>query len=64
MSDCQTGRMKQELVKAETVEVPEQDLWRVDYLARLLEERKVLHHLGDRDGEERVAALIDSLCVN
>ena len=59
-----SGRMKQELVKAETVEVPEQDLWRVDYLARLLEERQVLHYGGDREGEERVAALIDSLCVN
>jgi hypothetical protein len=56
--------MKQELVKAETVEVHEQDLWRVDYLARLLEERQVLHYGGDREGEERVAALIDSLCVN
>ena len=56
-----SGRMKHELVKSETVEVPEQDLWRVDYLARLLEERQVLHYGGDRDGEERVAALIDSI---
>ena len=39
-----SGRMKQELVKAETVDVPEQDLWRVDYLARRLEERQVLHY--------------------
>ena len=39
---------------------PEQDQWRVKYLARILEERRALHYEGDREGEERVSALIDS----
>ena len=42
-----SGRVKQELVKAELVEVPQQDQWRVGYLARLLEERQMLHYGGD-----------------
>ena len=59
-----SGRIKQELVKTEIVAVPPQDQWRVGYLARLLEERQLLHYGGNQEGEERVSGLIDSLCVN
>ena len=58
-----SGRVKQELVKAEMVEVPQQDQWKLGYLARLLEERQLLLYGGDKEGEEKVAALIDSLCI-
>ena len=57
-------RVKHDLVMKETVQVPQQDQWRVGYLSRLLEERQELHYSGDKDGEERVSGLIDSLCIN
>ena len=52
-----SGRIKQEPVKTETGEVPDQDQWRVEYLDKLLEER---HYWGDRIGDEIVSGLIDS----
>jgi hypothetical protein len=59
-----SDRVKQELVKAEKVEVPQLDQWRVGYLASLLEQRQRLHYWGDKEGWERVSGLIDSLCIN
>jgi hypothetical protein len=56
--------LKAELAKNEVVAVPPMDQWRVKYLADLLEQRQVLHYMGDRDGENTVAGLIDSLCIN
>ena len=43
-----SGRIKQELVKAEIVAFPPQDQWWVGYLARLLEERQLLHYGGNQ----------------
>ena len=59
-----SARIKQELINRDIVSVPQQDQWRVSYLAKLLEERQVLHYGGDMEGEEQVSGLIDSLCIN
>ena len=43
-------------------QVPEQDAWRLVYLAKLLEQRGELHYnMGDT---AELSDLIDSLCVN
>ena len=59
-----SARLKEELLKWEMVETPDQDRWRVDYLFKLLGQRQVSHYNGDEDEEKRIAVLIDSLCVN
>ena len=59
-----SARIKDELAKAEEVEVPAVDQWRISYLQKLLEQRQMLHYGGDKEGKERMSDLIDSLCVN
>ena len=59
-----SARLKEELVKMEMVQTPDQDRWRVDYLSKLLGQRQVSHYNGDEDEEKRLADIIDSLCVN
>ena len=59
-----SSRLKEELVKSETREVPALDQWRVPYLSSLLERRQVLHYQGDIDREKELSDLVDSLCVN
>ena len=45
-------RLKEELVKNETVDVPEKDSLGVRYLASLLEQRQVVHYQGNEEEEE------------
>ena len=59
-----SARIKKELVEKERVVVPNQDQWRVSYLASLLERRQVVQYLGLEEDEEYLSELIDSLCVN
>ena len=59
-----SARIKDELAKAEEVEVPAVDQWRISYLQKLLEQRQMLYYGGDKEGKERMSDLIDSLCVN
>ena len=59
-----SSRLKEALVKKESCEVPPLDQWRIPYLCSLLERRQVLHYQGDKEEEEEVCDLIDSLCVN
>ena len=59
-----TIRMKQELEKKDVVEIPEQDNWRIAYLASLLEQRQVQHYTGNEEEEQRLTGLVDSLCIN
>ena len=59
-----SARLKEELLKWEAVETPEEDIWRVDYLFKLLGQRQVSHYSGDEEEEKRLSDLIDSLCVN
>ena len=58
------ARLKEELLKREVVDILKQDKWRVSYLARLLEQRQMVHYMGDQAEEQRLSDLIDSLCVN
>jgi hypothetical protein len=46
-----TFRMKQELEKKDVVDIPEQDNWRINYLASLLEQRQVQHYEGNVEEE-------------
>ena len=59
-----TSHMKQELVKKDVVNIPDQDNWRIGYLASLLEQRQVHHYQGNDEEEQRLTSLIDSLCIN
>ena len=52
-------RIKEELARAEIVEVAETDQWRTDYLRKLLEQRQILHYEGDKEGKEMLSDLID-----
>ena len=52
------------LAKAERVEVPEADRWRVKYLGTLLTQRQEWHYMGHEEQELLVQKLIDSLCIN
>ena len=58
------ARLKEELFSKEEVEVPVQDVWRLQYLSTLLEQRQEFHYFGDEDNKQQVTLLIDSLCVN
>jgi hypothetical protein len=46
------------------VDVPPTYQWRVKYLGDLLEQRQILHYMGDKEGENTVAELIDSFRIN
>ena len=59
-----SARIKMELVKKEMVEVPPLDLWRVRYLASLMEKRQVADYMGSEKSADYLTELIDSLCVN
>ena len=59
-----SSRLKEELVKREKVDIPDQDKWRVGYLATLLERRQVAHYQGLEEEEKNLDELLDSLCVN
>ena len=56
--------MKEELLEKEFVAVADQDLWRIKYLGKLLEERQRLNYLGEEDKVEQMSDMIDSLCIN
>ena len=58
---CSSEKVKKALGE-KMVEVPEQDMWRIPYLERLLEERGEAHYQMGNTNE--LTGLIDSLCVN
>ena len=45
-----SARLKEEILKNEAVEVPPLDEWRISYLRNLLEQRQMLHCMGDNKG--------------
>ena len=57
-------RIKAELIENEKVDVPAQDLWRISYLGKLLEQKQVAHYMGDETRVNQVTNLIDSICIN
>ena len=58
------GRLKKAVMKAEVVEVPLVDRWRIPYLSSLLAQRREAHNLVLEADEERLEELINSLVMN
>ena len=58
------GQLKAALLRAQTVEVPPVDAWRVPYLSRLLTARLRCYYSGDKKEEKQLISLIDSLVIN
>ena len=63
MTMASVGRVREVLKRGAAI-VPEADLWRMKYLARLLTERGEAHYRSDEEGVIRLDSLIDSLCIN
>ena len=59
-----SDRLKESLVSDSLTLVPEQDLWRISYLKKLLESRQQLYYGGRKDLVEEINPLIDRLCIN
>jgi hypothetical protein len=59
-----TRQVRKAIKEKETVAVPLEDSWRVPYLRKLLEQRLQHHYRADKENEDKVQTLIDSLCVN
>ena len=57
-------KMKQALVAAEIVEVPEVDKWRLPYLCSLLAKRGIAHSLAIETDVLELGQMIDSLVTN
>ena len=58
-----TRQMRKAVREREAVPVPPQDAWRIPYLRKLLEQRIQHYYTEDKEKEETVQSLIDSLCV-
>ena len=58
------GQLRKELMEKSAVEVPLDQVWRIQYLRRLLESRLEAYYMGWMDKEEDLTRLINSLCVN
>ena len=58
------GKLKEALVKAEEAVVPVEDVWRIEYMKRLLTERLTHHYNGNKEEEKRTGKLLDSLVIN
>ena len=58
------GQLREALLAADSVPVPEVDKWRVPYLWRPLAERLHAHYTADTTTEDRLTVLINSLVVN
>ena len=58
------AKIRAGLLKADTVEIANEDKWRVKYLGTLLQQRQEWHYQGAVDEEEQLQTLVDSLCVN
>ena len=59
-----TRQVRKAIKEKEMVVVPPEDSWRVTYLRKLLEQRLQHHYSADKENEDKVQQLIDSLCVN
>ena len=58
------GELQAALEAANQAPIPQQDRWRVPYLRKLLTERLQAHYAADKEEEERLQGLIDSLDIN
>ena len=59
-----SDRLKVEVTTKEAVDIPAVDEWRIPYLRKLLEQRQMLHYMGDKEGKESVTILVESLCIH
>ena len=59
-----TPQIRSAVRSNELVPVPLEDMWRLPYLKRLLEQRLQYHYRGEKEKETQTQSLIDSLCVN
>ena len=59
-----SAKVKAALSEAETVDVRDEDHWRVQYLGTLLQQRQEWQYLGEVEELEKIQKLIDSLCIN
>ena len=57
------GKLKVQL-GFKVTSAPDRELWRVEYLGKLLAERGEAHYRADETRVLRLSSLIDSLCVN
>ena len=58
------NKLKEVLVNKTTVEIPPGDFWRPRYMAKLLEQRLTLYHMGDDEADKGMQALSDSPCTS
>ena len=56
--------IKNELSLVETLDVPTDDVWRLEYLSKLLGRRLEAHFTNNRNEEMRITDLIRSLTIN
>ena len=56
--------MRSILSEKETVSPPQEDIWRIPYLKKLLIQREELHVMGMEEEKEKLQEIIDSLCVS
>ena len=56
--------LKEVLLEKGTIEVPKLDLWRPNYLRKLLQKRREHYYSADVSLQKEVQSLIDSLCIN
>ena len=63
MEVARTGQVREKLAKLTTT-IPEEDVWRMKYLARLLKERGEAYYKSEEEEVIRLSGLIDSLCIN
>ena len=58
------SRLQAALIDEDTVQVPQQDRWRVPYLCSLLRQRGEAHHMAMEEEKQRLTELINSLVAN
>ena len=57
-----TNTVREALREREQVRTAERDIWRVDYLKKLVTQRQTLHYNAMKEEAEAIKLLIDSLC--
>ena len=59
---CSSSAKVKAVLESKVTTIPDRDMWRIRYLARLLEERGQAHYEGE--DVNQLTVLIDSLCTS
>ena len=59
-----TTRLREAISAKETVEVLDEDKWRLSMLDKLLSSKQSMNYLGEEEEVSRLSDLINSLCIN